>query len=405
MLCESLEGRVLFAADPPTILFVRGATRSGGFLEGATVTPRDEQLADVNNTSTAAGNAGWGMLAAELRAAGFVIEQAVEAKEPGAPTSGFVEGKGIRFEALDLTKYAAIVFGSNNARYARASVDAVQNYVRNGGAALFISDANFGSTWRDAADSDQQFLAAYGLIVNQDAASGVTELTRAGGDFTAPSHPVLSGVNAISGEGVSPVVVPQTPPAGVTITSVVHAVGKTRNNDGANPANRFQGSLRDVTARDAALVLATAGSGRVAAYFDRNTFFNANGVGTDLTEFDNRRFALNLFRWLTDTTPLAVTNAMFKQGAPSEVRLTFNDNLAGSIARKDILLRNPFDGTPLARNRWGWEAIESENETVLIVRIKGAAPPGAYQLQINAGRLQDDAGNSNARVRFNFTIA
>src|SRR5687767_15972834 len=44
--CELLESRVHFAADPPTILFVRGAPRSGGFLEGVGVEPRNGQLAD-----------------------------------------------------------------------------------------------------------------------------------------------------------------------------------------------------------------------------------------------------------------------------------------------------------------------------------------------------------------------
>src|SRR5690349_10079735 len=144
MLVEPLESRLLFA----TILFVRGATRSGGFLEGTNAATRNEQLADIDNTSTAAGNAGWGTLAATLRNAGFTVEQITEAKGPNAPASGFVDGRPIRFENLDLSKYAAIVFGSNNARYPKASIDAIDHYVRNGGGALFISDANFGSNWR-----------------------------------------------------------------------------------------------------------------------------------------------------------------------------------------------------------------------------------------------------------------
>src|SRR5688500_9680590 len=116
-LVEPLERRTLMDG---TILFVRGATRSGGFLEGGTAAQRDDQLADINNTSTAAGNHGWGTLAQTLRDAGFVVEQVTEAKEAGA--GDVVNGKPIRFENMDLTKYAAIVFGSNNARYPRASV-------------------------------------------------------------------------------------------------------------------------------------------------------------------------------------------------------------------------------------------------------------------------------------------
>ena len=55
-MCEPLERRTLLAA--PVILFVRGATRSGGFLEATSDAGRTEQLADINNTSTATGNHG-----------------------------------------------------------------------------------------------------------------------------------------------------------------------------------------------------------------------------------------------------------------------------------------------------------------------------------------------------------
>jgi hypothetical protein len=55
-----------------------------------------------------------------------------------------------------------------------------------------------------------------------------------------------------------------------------------------------------VNANDGSLVIALAGSGRVAGHFDRNTFFNRGGAGTDITRFDNRIYAKNLFAWLTD---------------------------------------------------------------------------------------------------------
>ena len=407
-LFETLERRVLFAngfADTPapSILFIRGATRSGGFLEGTNAATRNEQLADINNTSTAAGNAGWGSLAQTLRDHGFTVEQMTEAKEPNAPATGLIEGKPIRFENLDLTKYAAIVFGSNNARYPKASVDAIEKYVQNGGGALFISDANFGSTWRDSPDSDQQFLSRFGLVVNQD--NGVYSLTRSGGDFVLPNDPVLKGVNAFDGEGVSPIIVPVTPPAGVSIARVVRAKGQTRNNDAIDSSNHFQGSLRATNDRDAALVLAKAGRGKVAYYFDRNTFFNPNGVGTDITQLDNRQLAINLFTWVSDTTPPAVISTHFQQGAPSEVRLTFNDLLVGSLTRGDILLRDALDATPIPSKRWSFGITESGGQTELVIRIKGAQPAGTYQLQINKGRISDDAGNANAtRIRFNFTI-
>src|SRR5213083_2872325 len=101
-MLEPLEPRRLLASG--TILFIRGATRSGGFLEGTTAATRDAQLADINNTSTAAGNAGWGTLAAELRSAGYAVEQTTEPK--GSDDSAVVAGRPIHFENLDLTKYA-----------------------------------------------------------------------------------------------------------------------------------------------------------------------------------------------------------------------------------------------------------------------------------------------------------
>src|SRR5262245_18698209 len=107
---ETLERRVLMAGD---VLFIRGATRSGGFLDGGSVEVRDEQLADVNNFSTAAGNHGWGSLSALLADAGYSVEQRAE---PVEPLAGDVSnGKPFRFDSISLGQYEVIVLGSNNA--------------------------------------------------------------------------------------------------------------------------------------------------------------------------------------------------------------------------------------------------------------------------------------------------
>lgn len=396
--CEVLERRLMLASEGGTVLFIRGATRSGGFLNGGSAAERDDQLADINNTSTAAGNHGWGTLATTLRNAGYTVEQITEPK--GADQSDVIDGRPIRFELMDLNKYDAIVFASNNARYPRESVDAVESYIRGGGGAIFISDANFGSHWRDAPDSDQAFLSRFGLIVNQD--NGTYALTRAGGDFAAPEHPLLRGVDAFDGEGVSPFVIPETPPPGVTIERVVGARDQTRNNDGVNPDENFAGSLRPAGARDGSLVVAHAGLGRVVGFFDRNTFFNANGVGSELARHDNRQLALNLFEFAADSSPPVVENFTFTPGAPSELKLRFDDITLG-LGRSDILLRDPFTAEPIPRARWGWAITESGGKTELSIRIKGAQPAGLYQLQINPGRFRDDAQNiSQSRIRYNF---
>jgi hypothetical protein len=286
-MLEPLERRSLLSSAG-TILFIRGGSGTGGFLEGGSLAQRDEQLSDITNTSTATDNKGWGQLAAALRDAGFTVEQRIE-----GPSGN---NTPVPLQSLDLSRYDVIVFGSNNASYPTAAVDAVENYVRNGGGALFISDANFGSNWRDAPDSDQPFLSRFGFVMNQD--RGTYSVSRGGGDFLVGSHPILSGIDTIDGEGVSPIRLADAAPDGVFRQILVRARNLTRDNDGTSSANQFQGTGRAVDLRDGAVVLATAGIGRVVGHFDRNTFFNANGIGTDLTRFDNRAYALNLFGFL-----------------------------------------------------------------------------------------------------------
>ena len=282
----------LVEAGAPTILFVRGADRSGGFLEAGNNAARTEQLSDITNPSTAGGNHGWLELAQALEAEGFELEQILEPLAPSDPPTGPTAGAPVPFDTLDLGQYAAIVLGSNNAAYQPAQIDAIEQYVLAGGAVLFISDANFGGSWNDAPDSDQQFLDRFGWAVQQD--QGTYALERSEGDFLVPDHPILAGVSQIDGEGVSPGVIPATDIAGVESTLIVRANpgSQTRNNNG-NP-----GSSRPVGPSDATLMIASAGQGRIAIHFDRNTFFNLNGAGTNINRFDNRTYALNLFNWL-----------------------------------------------------------------------------------------------------------
>ena len=291
-------------ADTPRVLFLRGADRSGGFLEASGSNAdeeRTEQLADINNTTTGGGNHGWGMLAQTLRDQGYDVSQITETLAPGAPATGQTQGVAVPLEAMDLSEYDAIVFGSNNAAYGQPAVDAVENYLRGGGGAVFISDANFGSNWADASASDQAFLDRLGLVANQD--NGTYRITRNNGEFLVPDHPIFEGVNEFDGEGVTPAtVVSGTLPVGVSLQILAQAEGQVRRNN--NPTgNKKEGTTTPATAADAALVAGTIGDGRFVYHFDRNTFFNQGGAGTDLTRFDNRQFALNLFEFVTVPEP------------------------------------------------------------------------------------------------------
>jgi len=267
------------------VLFVRGGAGSGGFLEGGS----DEQLSDINNFQTFNGNHGWGSFAQTLTDAGYTVTQIEEGSGGDA---------GVNFANLNLSQYAIIVLGSNNATYNTTQANTLETWVRNGGGLLTISDANFGSSWCDAPTSDQAFLSRFGIIVNQD--QGTYVLRASDNDFLAPNHPVLEGISAFDGEGVSPFTVASTIPEGVEVTRLVRVkAGEQIRLNNATTGN-CRGTSETANNNEAVVIAATAGSGRVLGHFDRNTFFNVNGAGTNINRFDNRQLALNMFAWLSE---------------------------------------------------------------------------------------------------------
>ncbi|WOO40584.1 discoidin domain-containing protein [Rubellicoccus peritrichatus] len=265
------------------VLFIRGGSGTVGFFEGGA----DEQGADINNYATTNGNHGWGELHAALIAEGFDVEQLSE--DPVTSASPYNIPTPVALDAIDLSQYAVIVFGSNNAEYTTAQVNAFMTYIQNGGAGLFISDANFGQFWGDAPSSDQLFLSRFGLTMNQD--QGTYDIRRTD-EFLVPAHPILNGVNSFDGEGVSPISITSTV-TDITSTILTSARGSVRRNTGD-----AQGPSESSTVNDGTLVIATYGTGRVAGHFDRNTFFNDNGAGTNINRFENEQYARNLFNWL-----------------------------------------------------------------------------------------------------------
>jgi len=277
------------------ILFIRGADRSGGFLEGRDDVSRTEHLAGIDNDADFRGNHGWKTLADTLTQAGYQLTEMPELVEAES-TEGQSEGRPLPLETMDLSPYDAIVFGSNNARYDKEAVDAIEAYLRAGGAALFISDANFGGDWADSSNSDQPFLDRLGLTMNQDL--GTYVLKREDGEFLAPDHAIFANVNAFDGEGVTPITVRDELPQGVEVAILARAKNRVaRNTEPFGERNR--GPSETPKDNDAALLAATIDAGRVVCHFDRNTFFNKGGAGTDLHRFDNKQLALNLFAWLT----------------------------------------------------------------------------------------------------------
>ncbi|MEM9252445.1 MAG: PEP-CTERM sorting domain-containing protein [Planctomycetota bacterium] len=291
------------------MLFIRGADRSGGFLEAGNDTARTEQLADINNNQTFGGNHGWGELNTLLSSNGFNVSQVVEPLLGGDPPTGPTQGGPLNFtnpggaNYVDLGAYDAVVFGSNNAAYGSAAADAVEAYVRGGGGAIFISDANFGGSWRDASDSDQPFLSRFGLTANQD--RGTYSRDRADGEFLVPDHPILKDVDSFDGEGVTPITVDTVLPAGVDIDILAAAQGLVRRNTAPFGTDE-QGPSSSATALDAVLLAGTVDAGRIVGHFDRNTFFNLNGAGTNINRLDNEQLALNIFTFAAVPEPASV---------------------------------------------------------------------------------------------------
>jgi F5/8 type C domain/Bacterial Ig domain len=317
------------------ILFIRGGPGTVGFFEGGS----DSHAADVFNYSTNNGNHGLGELNAALVAEGFTIEQMMESPViSGVPTP-------IPLDTMNLNQYKVIVFGSNNAEYTTAQVNALTAYVQNGGSALFFSDANFGQNWGDAPSSDQYFLDRFGLVMNQD---GGTYSVRRTNEFVVPAHPILVGVDEFDGEGVSPIT-RNTPPVGVSTTILTTARFGVRRNTGAG-----QGPDENLTANDATLVVGTFGAGRIAGHFDRNTFFNLNGAGTNINRLQNEAYSRNLFNWLAGRSafnpatdnyaprahfPTLLPGALVNQGANLPVTVIPKDP-DGTIAYVDLFLDN-----------------------------------------------------------------
>ncbi len=327
------------------ILFVRGGSGTVGFLEGF----GDDQAASITDFSTANGNHGWGTLATVLESEGFALSEIQE-----GPSSN---NTPIAFDQMDLTQYDVIVLGSNNAGYTMDQIDAIESYVRTGGGLLVISDANFGLSWQDASNSDQQFLDRFGLIINQD--HGTYQVRRNNGDYLVPSHPILDNVNSFKGEGVTPITLAETLPPGIA-TQVIARVPPNQDFR-LNPGNA-QGGLVDPTLNDGTLVIATAGNGRVACHFDRNTFFNQNGAGTDINEFDNEQYARNLFNWLAedaamDPRPRNVMTTIASNGA--RLKLSFEipqsppvDSVYEILSSDSLLVLGPIIAQKIGSGEW-----------------------------------------------------
>lgn len=184
-----------------------------------------------------------------------------------------------------LAPYAVVVLGSNDRTLLPVEVDALTQYVSAGGALLIYADFQYGpNNW----SSDNDFLEQFGITVFPDNFQPTTQIT----DIVA-SHPIMSEVRSFATEGSSQFLIPAQALADTIV--LARCTPLERLGCALQEAERARVGPNDVVACTWIHII---GDGRIAGTCDRNTFHDGPGVGTALAEFDNRRYAANLFRWL-----------------------------------------------------------------------------------------------------------
>jgi len=186
-----------------------------------------------------------------------------------------------------LTPYRFVVLGSNGRVLRTEEVAALTQYLSDGGAMLIYADFQYGpDNWK----SDNAFLNQFGIEVFPDNFQPTTQITE-----IVPSHPIMNGVRSFATEGSSQFLISAAARGATTILSrcsPLERLGCALQ----EPERARVGPDDDVVCTWVRAV----GNGRMAGTCDRNTFHNGPGIGTALSEFDNKRYAVNLFRWLAD---------------------------------------------------------------------------------------------------------
>lgn len=191
------------------------------------------------------------------------------------------------FDAALLSGYSVVVLGSNGRVLTPAEVQTITDYFMGGGSVLLYADFQYGPTnW----DSDNSFLSQFGIEVLPDNFQPTVNIT----DIVS-AHPVMAGVSAIRGEGISQFRVSAAALAEHMVIAKCSPL--TRSGCILPPADLAKVQPGEVVA--CVIVRQNTGGGRLATVCDRNIFHNGPGPGSDIDQADDRLFARNLFRWLS----------------------------------------------------------------------------------------------------------
>jgi hypothetical protein len=186
-----------------------------------------------------------------------------------------------------LATYTVVVLGSNARALTVSEVSALSSYFGGGGSILTYADFQYGpDNWA----SDNGFLNQFGIEVFSDNFQPTVDITDA-----VASHPVMAGVKAIRGEGISQFRVGAASLADNQV--IARCSPLTRSGCILPPADQAKVQQGDVVA--CVVVRENPKGGRLAGVCDRNLFQNGPGPGSDLDQVDDRLFARNLFRWLS----------------------------------------------------------------------------------------------------------
>lgn len=186
-----------------------------------------------------------------------------------------------------LVPYAAVVLGSNARVLTANEVKALNDYYNAGGSILVYADFQFGpNNWA----SDNRFLNSFGIEVLPDNFQPTTNI-----DDKISESPILSGVTAIQGEGISQFIVR----ADSLLDNKILLACSPSDRPGCilPEGDRAKVNPGDVVA--CVFTRENAQGGRLAGVCDRNPFHNGPGPGSDLDQANNRVFARNLFAWLS----------------------------------------------------------------------------------------------------------
>jgi hypothetical protein len=186
-----------------------------------------------------------------------------------------------------LTGFALVVLGSNGRVLTAEEVSTLTNYYNDGGNILIYADFQYGPTnWA----SDNSFLSQFNVEVFPDNFQPLTVVT----DVVRPEHPIMAGVTQFATEGSSQFLIK----AESLSQNIVLSKCSPLERLGCAVQAPEQAKIGAGDTVACTWVRESAGGGRMAGTCDRNTFHNGPGVGTWLSQFDNTRYATNLFRWL-----------------------------------------------------------------------------------------------------------